>query len=425
MSGVDESISRVRGPLKGLRVIELGSTVAGPFCTRLMADFGADVIKVEQPEGDAVRSMGTRKDGRSLYGASIFRNKRLVSINLRKKEGSDLVRQLCLKADIIVENFRPGTMEKWGLGYDDLAQDNPGLIMVRISGFGQSGPYSRRGGYGVVGEAVSGLREITGDPERPPPRANTSLTDYIAGLYGAYGAVMAVLERARTGLGQVVDTTLYEASFSFMEPHIPAFQQLGIVAKRAGPRLPGNTPNSIYPTAGGHFIVIAAASDSVFRRLVRAIGKPELIDDRRFASGVARAENEDACDAAIADWSRGNSVDEIERVLELAGVPAARIYTVEDIFADQHFHQRDMLVDLPDEELGTVTLTGIVPKLSATPGNIWRVGQRLGQDTLAVLHSELDLSEVELRDLERAGIISTGTGRCETPPKRQSARAKE
>lgn len=405
MTGSERPTPQVSGPLKGLRVIELGSTVAGPFCTRLMADFGADVIKVEQPEGDAVRSMGTRKEGRSLYGASIFRNKRLVSVNLRTDPGRSIARRLCLSADIVVENFRPGTMEKWGLGYAELAAGNPGLIMVRISGFGQDGPYSGRGGYGVVGEAVSGLREITGDPDRPPPRINTSLTDYVAGLYGAFGAVMAVVERARTGKGQVVDATLYEASFSFMEPHIPAFQQLGLVAKRAGPRLPGNTPNSIYPTADGRFVVIAAASNSVFIRLAEAIGKPGMADDPRFSTGVARAENEDACDAAVTHWTSGKTVDEVECILETAGVPAAKIYTVEDIFSDPHFLQRDMLVDLPDDELGSVTVTGVVPKLSETPGKIWRPGQRLGQDTLAVLQGELGLSDGELEDLQHDGTI--------------------
>ena len=424
MSGFKDPTPQASGPLKGVRVIELGSTVAGPFCTRLLADFGADVIKIEQPEGDAVRSMGTRKGDRSLYAASVFRNKRLVSINLRKEEGRSLTRQLCLGADIVVENFRPGTMEKWGLGYDDLAKDNPGLIMVRISGFGQSGPYSRRGGYGIVGEAVSGLREITGDPDRPPPRINTSLTDYVAGLYGAYGALMAVVERTRTGLGQVVDSTLYEASFSFMEPHIPAFQQLGIVAERAGPRLPGNTPNSIYPTADGRFIVIAAASNSVFARLAVAIGSPELMDDPRFRTGVRRAENEDACDAAITQWTSGKSVDEIERCLEVAGVPAARIYTVADIFSDKHYQHRDMLVDLPDEELGTVTVTGVVPKLSTTPGGVWRTGQRLGQDTMAVLKSELNLSESRLQELEHSGTIRTGIPVKNAKPRLQSTGGK-
>lgn len=393
------------GPLKGVRVIELGSTVAGPFCARLMADFGADVIKVEQPEGDAVRSMGNRRDGRSLYGASIFRNKRLVSINMRQQQGRELVRRLCLGADIVVENFRPGTLERWGLGYEDLAKENPGLVLVRISGFGQTGPYSSRSGYGVVGEAVSGLREITGDPDRPPPRVATSLTDYITGLYGAFGAMMALVERNRTGVGQVVDSALYESAFSFMEPHVPAFQQLGLVAQRAGSRLPGNTPNSIYPTGDKRFVVIAAASDPVFRRLASVIGKPELGEDPRFATAVARAENEDDCDALITDWTRSRSVEEIEHDLLSANVPAARIYTMEDIFDDPHFEDRDMLVEVEDPALGDVTLAGIVPKLSGTPGEIWRAGAQCGEDTYEVLTQELGFSPDQINQLENSSII--------------------
>ncbi|MBT6278146.1 MAG: CoA transferase, partial [Chromatiales bacterium] len=270
------SEAKTVGPLAGVRVIELGSTVAGPFCARLFADFGADVIKVEQAEGDAVRSMGDHLDGLSLYAASILRGKRLVSINLRSDEGRGLVRRLCEGADIVVENFKPGTLERWGLGFEDLKTANPGLIMVRISGFGQDGPHSDRGGYGVVCEAVSGLREITGEPDRPPPRVTTPLTDYIAGLYAAFGAMMALHERGETGLGQVVDSALYEGSFSFMEPHVPAFAQLGKIAQRAGSKLPGSTPNSLYETFDGKHIVITTASDSVFRRLATAMGAPEL-----------------------------------------------------------------------------------------------------------------------------------------------------
>lgn len=393
------------GPLKGLRVIELGSTVAGPFCARLMADFGADVIKVEQPEGDAVRSMGTRREGQSLYGASILRNKRLVSINMRQEQGRDLVRKLCIGADIVVENFRPGTLERWGLGYEDLSKENAGLVLVRISGFGQTGPYSSRSGYGVVGEAVSGLREITGDPDRPPPRVATSLTDYITGLYGAFGAMMALVERNRTGIGQVVDSALYESAFSFMEPHVPAFQQLGQVAQRAGSRLPGNTPNSIYPTGDNRFVVIAAASDPVFRRLATAIGKPELSENPLFATAVARAKNEDECDLIITEWTRSKSVEEIENELLAANVPAARIYTMEDIFADPHFRERDMLVDVEDPKLGDVTMAGVVPKLSGTPGEIWRVGAQCGEDTYDVLGEELGLSVDQINQLERNSTV--------------------
>lgn len=395
------------GPFLGLRVVEFGSTVAGPFCARLLADFGADVIKIEQPEGDAVRTMGTQHDGQSLYAASILRNKRLMVADLRREEGRDLARRLCLKADVIIENFRPGTMERWGLGYEDLSPDNPGLILVRISGFGQDGPYSARGGYGVVCEAVSGMREITGDPDRPPPRVATSITDYIAGLYAAFGVAMAVAERHRTGRGQVVDSALYEGAFSFMEPHIPAFQQAGIVAERAGPRLPGSTPNSLYETRDGRHVVITAAANAVFARLAETIGKPELADDPRFASGLDRVANEDACDAEIAAWARTKTADEIETILNAAKVPAARIYTVRDIFEDPHYRARDMLVEVEDPDLGPVAVTGIVPKLSDSPGAVWRAGPRKGQDTTTILRQDLSLSDDEIADLEKQGVVGS------------------
>ncbi|MGI9425945.1 MAG: CaiB/BaiF CoA transferase family protein [Hyphomicrobiaceae bacterium] len=394
------------GPLAGLRAIELGSTVAGPFCARLLADFGCDVIKVEQTGGDAVRSLSHRHKGRSLYNASIQRGKRIVSLDLRTDKGRSLARRLCEGADIVVENFRPGTLEGWGLGYDALSETNPGLVMVRISGFGQDGPYSKRAGYGVVCEAMSGLREITGDPDRPPPRAATPLTDYIAGLYGAFGTVMAILERNRTGRGQVVDTALYEGSFSFMEPHIPVFQQLGIVAERAGPHLPGNAPNSIYPTRDGGFVLITAASDAVFRRLAEAMGRADMIDDPRFASGVVRAENMAACDDAVAAWTSSRDMADVERAMDAAKVPAARIYTVADIFADPHYQARDMLVSVDDDVLGPVTVAGVVPKLSASPGRIGWAGRDTGADTCDVLQYELELSASDVEALARAGIVA-------------------
>ena len=394
------------GPLTGLRAIELGSTVAGPFCARLLADFGCDVIKIEQAEGDAVRSLGHRHKGRSLYNASIQRGKRIISVDLRKDEGRNLARRLCEKSDIVVENFRAGALEKWGLGYEALREVNPALVMVRISGFGQDGPYSHRAGYGVVCEAVSGLREITGEPDRPPPRAATPLTDYIAGLYGAFGTVMAILERYRTGRGQIVDSALYEGSFSFMEPHIPAFQQLGIVAKRAGSQLPGNAPNSIYPTRDGGFILITAASDSVFGRLATIIGRSDMISDPLFATGVARAENMAACDDAVATWTSTRDMADIETALEGANVPAAPIYTVADIFSDPHYKARDMLVDVEDPVLGPVTLAGIVPKLSQSPGSIRWPGRETGADTSDVLRRELNLSTDDIDALAKAGIIS-------------------
>ncbi len=394
------------GPLAGLRAVEIGSTVAGPFCARLLADFGADVVKLEQIDGDAVRSMGKRREGRSLYAASILRSKRMVSLDLRDARGRELAHRLCETADILVENFKPGTLERWGLGYDALAESNPGLILVRISGFGQDGPYSRKPGYGVVCEAVSGLREITGDPDRPPPRVATSLTDYIAGLYAAFGAVMAVLDRRRTGKGQVVDSALYEGSFSFMEPHIPAYQQLGHVARRAGPRLPDNTPNNLYPTRDGRHIQIVAITNSHFRRLGELMGRPELADDPRFSEAVARSRNADTLDALIADWTGGLDLAELERLLDEAGLPSARIYTVADIFADPHFAHRDMLVDVEDEVLGPVTVPGVVPKLSASPGAVRWAGRAIGDDTRAVLAAELGLSDGEIEALARAGVVA-------------------
>ena len=287
-----------------------------------------------------------------------------------------------------------------------LSETNPGLVMVRISGFGQDGPYSHRGGYGVVCEAMSGLREITGEPDRPPPRAATPLTDYIAGLYGAFGTVMAILERHRTGRGQVVDSALYEGSFSFMEPHIPAFQQMGIVAKRAGSHLPGNAPNSIYPTRDGGYVLITAASDAVFRRLAKAMGRAEMINDPQYATGVARAENMAACDDAVSAWTSTLDLAEIETAMGEAKVPAARIYSVADIFADPHYQARDMLVDVEDPVLGPVTLAGVVPKLSQSPGTIRWPGREMGADTSNVLKQELSLSAGEIEALAKAGIIA-------------------
>ena len=395
------------GPLTGLRAIELGSTVAGPFCARLLADFGCDVIKVEQAEGDAIRSLGHRHKGRSLYNASIQRGKRNISIDLRTDAGQILTRRLCETADIVVENFRPGTLEGWGLGYDTLSDANPGLIMVRISGFGQDGPNSKRGGYGVVCEATSGLREITGDPDRPPPRTATPLTDYIAGTYGAFGTVMAILERQRTGHGQIVDTALYESAFSFMEPHIPAFQQLGIIASRAGPRLPGSAPNSIYPTRDDGFVTITAASDAVFRRLALIMEREDMIADARFSSAVARAENVAACDEAVAAWTLTMDAVALETQLEAAKVPAARIYNMADIFADPHYQARNMLVDVTDDVLGDVTVAGVVPKLSGTPGQVRWIGRDTGSDTREVLKHDLKLSEAEIDDLIDAGVVAS------------------
>ena len=393
------------GPLAGYRVLELGSTVAGPFCGRLFADFGAEVIKVEAADGDPVRSMGKRYNNKSLWAASIFRNKALISVDLRKSEGQAIVKKITAHCDFLIENFRPGSLEAWGLGYDDLAKINAGLIMIRISGYGQTGPYRERPGYGVICEAVSGLRHITGDPDRPPGRIATSTTDYITGLYAAFGAMLALESRHKTGKGQVIDAALYEGAFSFMEPHVPAFDKLGSIAMRAGSRLPGNAPNNLYPTADDQYIHITAASDAVFRRIAATIGEPALSNDPRFKTAVARAENEDAIDDLITRWTLRHTCAECEQTLHAAEVPAARIYTVADIFKDPHYAARGMLAKVPDDDLGTVTMTNVVPRLSATPGAIRHSGRRVGQDTRQVLRELAGLSVEEISRLEDERIV--------------------
>ncbi len=392
------------GPLDGIKVLELGSTVAAPFCGRLFADFGAEVIKVEPPGGDTVRTMGRRYEGRSLYAASIFRNKRLLALDLGKQAGRDIVRRLAARSDIVIENFRPGRMEQWGLGYDSLSADNPRLILVRISGYGQDGPYHERAGYGATCEAVSGLRELTGDPDRPPARVNVSLTDEVAAIYAAFGAMMALHERGTSGRGQVIDAALYEAAFSLIEPHVPAFAKLGEVPTRAGPHLPGSAPNSLYPSADGGWIQITAVSQGTFQRLVEQMDKPDLLEDERFKTPVSRAENGEAIDRAIADWTSTLPLRDLETRLIEAGVPAARIYKLPDIMADPHFLARDMLVELPDSELGSVTVPGVVPKLSRTKGEVVVPGRAVGADTAAILDQVLGLSESEI-----ASLISDGT----------------
>jgi crotonobetainyl-CoA:carnitine CoA-transferase CaiB-like acyl-CoA transferase len=394
------------GPLTGIRVLEIGSTVAGPFCGRMLADFGAEVIKVEPSEGDPVRTMGQQHDGHSLYAASIFRNKKLMSIDLRRPEGHALVRELAVKSDIVVENFKPGTLEGWGLGWEQLSSLNPRLVMVRISGYGQDGPYATRPGYGVICEAVSGMRHLTGDPDRPPSRVAVSLTDYITGLHAAYGAVMAIMARNVTGRGQFIDAALYECAFNFMEPWIPAFEKAGHIANRTGSRLPGSNPNNLYPTRDGSFILITAMADSLFRRLAQVMEQPGLAEDPRFAKALARNQNVEALDEIIARWTQSHPLAMLERKLTEAAVPATRIYTMADIFADPHYAARKSIVAAPDEAMGSVAMAGVVPRLSETPGGVRHAGRAVGQDTHAVLGDVLGYDAVRIADLVRAGVVA-------------------
>lgn len=393
------------GPLSGCRVLELGAIIAGPFCGRLLADFGAEVVKVEPAEGDGLRSTGKRVKGKSLYAASLLRNKKLLSIDLRTKDGQDIIKRLVPQFDIVIENFRPGNLEKWGLGYDALAQLHPGIIMVRISGYGQTGPYSPRPGYGVIAEAMSGLRHLTGDPDRPPARVGVPLTDYITGLYAAFGAMMALHHRDRTGEGQCIDAALYECAFSFVERCVPEFEKLGIVANRTGSALAGVSPNNLYRTNDGRYIHITGSYDAIFKRLAVAIGQPALVSDDRFKTTTDRARNAEAIDGILATWVAQYSLIDIERKLRDADVPASRIYTIADIFEDPHYRDREMLVTVPDDDLGSVTLAAPVPKLSRTPGVVRKSGGRVGQDTHDVLMQLGGYSREEIESLERAHVI--------------------
>ena len=375
------------GPLADVRVIEICSTIAGPACTRLLADFGAEVIKIEPPEGDPVRQMGQHVDEVSLYAASLLRNKRSVVLDLKTEIGRDAARALIQGADILVENNRPGVMERLGLGYEALSALNPGLVMVRISGFGQTGPYAQRPGYGAICEAVGGVRHMTGDPDRPPARVALATTDYLTSVYAAFGAMAALRERERHGKGQVVDVALYETAFTQMEPIVPAFEKHGTVPRREGPNLPRMSPNSLYPTRDGGYVLIAANSNPTCERLLRLMERLDLLQDPRFATIRARGEPEHgrALDAIIAAWTVLHDGPALEALLEAAEVPNTRVYTIADIYEDPHFAARQMLVQVPHARIGHTTQMGVVPRLSATPGAIRHTGPELGADTEAVL----------------------------------------
>ncbi|VTU38864.1 CaiB/BaiF CoA transferase family protein [Variovorax sp. RA8] len=395
-----------QGPLTGYRVLELGSTAAGPFCTRLLADFGAEVVKIESAEGDPIRQLGETVDGKSLYAATICRNKRIACFDLRNPKGRDVVRAMIPRFDIVVENFRPGTLEKWELGYEDLRKLRPDLVMTRVSGYGQTGPYRNKPGYGVIGEAMSGLRQMIGDPDRPPSRVAIPLTDYIAGLYAAMGTTMAILHREKSGQGQCIDAALIESAFSFMEAYVPAFEKTGKSGMRSGPRLPNSAPNTLFPTRDGQHIHIAALADGIFRRLARVMGRPEFGSDPRFATQAARNRNEAELEALIGEWTSAHDLDALQAALDADDVPASRIFTMADIFKDQHFRSRGMLVPTPDDDLGEVTLAGVVPKMSLTPGRIRWSGHRIGQDTRALLRELAGLDDAAIDALVAEGVVS-------------------
>ena len=392
-------------PLSGIRVLELGTTIAGPFCARLMGDFGAEVIKVEALDGDPIRSSGKRFQGTPLYAASLSRNKRLIAVDLRKPEGQDIIRKLIPQCDILVENFRPGTLEKWGFGYDELSKLNRGLIMVRVSGYGQTGPYSQRPGYGVVCEAVGGLRYVNGDPSTPPARANIALTDCITGLYAAFGAMMALNHRHRTGEGQVIDTALYECAFSFMDTHVPAYEKLGYVAEREGSGHTDSVINNLFTTKDGVYIHVQGSQTNSFRRLCEAMGKPEVFADVRFNTRVERVKHQIEIEAIVGEWVAARDYAEVEKELAAGDVVFTRIYSMADIFKDPHYAARGMLMQVPDDNFGTITLPAPVPRLSKTPGRIIKSGGKVGEDTRNVLRELAGMTDADIARLETAQVV--------------------
>lgn len=396
-------------PLAGVRIIELGSFIAGPFLTRLLADFGAEVIKIELPgQGDAIRKWGTKVEkDKSLWWAIQSRNKKCITLNLKSDKGQQMAKDLCKSADIVVENFRPGTLEKWGLGYDQLKEINKKIIMVRISGYGQDGPYKDRAGFGSVGEAMGGLRYVTGYPDRPPTRVGISIGDSLSSLFGALGAVMALFHQVKNGdkEGQLIDVALYESVFAVMENAIAEYHKYGITKERTGSILPKVAPSNAYQTKDEKWVIIAANADNLFRRLAVAIGKPEWNEDPRFATHTARGEHQAVLDVLIGEWARTKTSDEVLELMAENGVPSGPIYSMADIPNDPQYQYRGMIQSMVDPELGEVHMPGIIPKMSATPGQIKWTGPVLGEHNEQVYNEILNISPEEYAKLKEDGIV--------------------
>jgi succinyl-CoA---D-citramalate CoA-transferase len=392
-------------PLAGIRVLELGSLIAGPFCGKTLADFGAEVIKVEPPgEGDPLRRWRRLRNGVSLWWHVQSRNKRSLTCDLRKPEGQEIVRRLAARSHIALENFRPGALERWNLGWDELSRANPRLVLVRISGYGQTGPYRERPGFAAIAEALAGLRYITGFPDRPPVRPNLSIGDTIAALHGVIGALLALHEVQKTGKGQVVDVALHEAVFNCMESLLPEYDAQGYVRERSGSALPGIAPSNLYPCRDGAYVLIAGNADSLYRRLMTAIGREDLRDDPALARNDGRAAQMQRIDDAIAAWTSRFSQDEVLLHMEKAEVPAGRIYTAADIAADPHFLARGMIQEIVASDGEPLKVPGIVPKLSATPGAIRSAAPKLGEHTDTVLR-EIGYSAAEITALRQKSIL--------------------
>ena len=398
------------GPLDGLRVIELGSLLAGPFSGRLLGDMGAEIIKVEPPgKPDPLRDWGhARYEGRSLWWPVQSRNKKCVTLNLRVEQGQEMLLELLKQADVVTENFRPGTLERWNLGYERLSEVNPRVILVRISGYGQTGPYGQRAGFASVAEAMGGIRYINGFPDEPPPRTGISLGDSVAAMFGVQGLLAAIYERdiAGSGQGQVVDVSLMESSFALLESAVPEYDRLGIIRQPSGTGLKGVAPSNIFKSRDDKWIVIGANHDNVFRRLCDTMGMPELKDDPKFATHLARGDNQEEIDGIVADWVKERDAKEVDDVLNDAGVICGPIYTIADIFEDPQFQARDMLVEHDDPEFGKFIGPGIVPKFSRTPGHVrWSGTWDEGSHNAEIWGGLLRLSDAELGALKDEGVI--------------------
>jgi len=392
--------------LQGLKVLELGQLIAGPFAGKTLAEFGADVIKIESAGvGDPLRKWRMLRDGTSVWWQVQSRNKRSVCLDLRSAEGQQAVRALAAEADVLIENFKPGTMEGWGLGWDVLHAANPKLIMLRISGYGQTGPYRDKPGFGVLGEAMGGLRHLTGEPGRVPVRVGVSIGDTLSALHGVIGVLTALRHReVNGGEGQVVDVALYESVFNVMESLVPEYDAFGAVRGAAGSALPGIAPTNAYPCNDGQYVLVAGNGDSIFKRLMKAVGRPDLENDPALAHNDGRAKHCAMLDEAIAAWTSHHSTDDVLAALERAEVPAGRIYSVADIVADPHYQARDMLLQAQLPGGASVKMPGIVPKLSETPGEVRWQGPALGEHTGSVL-SELGFASEEVERLRREGAV--------------------
>jgi formyl-CoA transferase len=394
------------GPLAGLRVIELGTLLAGPFCGQLLGDFGAEVIKVEPPgQGDPMRSWGREKaGGKSLWWPVVARNKKAITLDLRQAEGQALLRDLVTKSDFLLENFRPGTMEKWGLGWAELSAINPRLIMIRVSGFGQTGPYSRQAGFGAIGEAMGGLRYVVGDPSTPPSRMGISIGDSLAATFACIGALSALHHRERTGRGQVVDSAIYEAVLNMMESLVTEYDKVGYVRERTGAILPNVAPSNVYRTRDG-MVLIAANQDTVFTRLAEAMGEPGLAADPRYASHVARGAHQAELDARVEAWTQTLATREVLALMDRHGVPAGLIYRAPEMLEDPHFTAREAIVTVPHPDFGELRMQNVAPKLSETPGAVRSPSPAMGQHNDEVYLGLLGLAQARYDELKASKVV--------------------